>query len=176
MSTSRPGTFLPCLPSPSCSRQPRFPCDCYPPPPIPLGTTRSVCVAIPAQCRLILMPLRHEAFCCFEDSAIPLARLLSCNGPHPGLHPKKQLGVFRGPLVASNALRSSSRHVCQLFDCSPGLRPSPPVIFPSITRLGNRPSFCRATPPLKKSRRLRMAVSMLSHRVFLRAFAYEWVV
>ena len=66
--------------------------------PTPLGTTRIGCVAIPAQCRLMLMPPCHDVFCCFEDSAIPLARLLSCNGPHLGLHPKHQLGVFRGPL------------------------------------------------------------------------------
>ena len=52
----------------------------------------------PAQCRLNLMPLSHEAFCCFEDPAIPLARLLSRDGPHLGPHPIKQLGVFRGPL------------------------------------------------------------------------------
>ena len=59
---------------------------------------RRECVAIPAQSRLILMPLSHKSFCCFEDPAIPLARLLRCNGPHLGLHPKHQLGVFRGPL------------------------------------------------------------------------------
>ena len=58
----------------------------------------------------------------------------------------------------------------------PGLGSSPPVIIANITRLGERPAFCRATAPAKKSRRLRMVVSMLSHHVFLRAFAYEGVV
>ena len=74
-----------------------FPETVNPPLP-PLGTTRSGCVAIPALCRLNLMPLSHEAFCCFKDPAIPLARLLSCNCPHLGINPKKQLGVLRGPL------------------------------------------------------------------------------
>ena len=53
------------------------------------------------------------------------------------LHPKNRLGVFRGPLVALNALRS----LCQLFGCPPGLRPSPPVIFPTITCQGKKSSL-----------------------------------
>ena len=40
----------------------------------------------------------HEAFPCCKEPAIPLARLLSCNGSHLGPHPNNQLGVFRGPL------------------------------------------------------------------------------
>ena len=87
--------------------------------------------------------------------------------------PKTNLECSVGPLAASNVQRSS-RHICQLFDCPPGLRSSPPT-FPSITRLGDRPCFCRATAPAKKSRRLRMVVSMLSHCVLLRAFAHERV-
>ena len=47
-------------------------------------------------------------------------------------------------------------------------------LFPERHRQGNRPLFCRVTAPAKKSR-LRMAVSMLLHRVFLRVFAYERV-
>ena len=35
--TTRPGTLLACLPSPSCFRQPRFPYDCCPPLPHLLG-------------------------------------------------------------------------------------------------------------------------------------------
>ena len=45
--------------------------------------------------------------------------------------------MFRGPLVALNALRS----LCQLFGCPPGLRPSPPVIFPTITCQGKKSSL-----------------------------------
>ena len=122
--------------------------------PVALGTTRSGCVAIPAQCRLNLMPRSHEAFCCLQDLAIALARIICCNCAHLGLHPRTNLECSVDPSVAPNALRLSRRHLCQLFGCPPGLRPSPPVIFPSITRLGNRPSFCRATPPATISRRL----------------------
>ena len=153
-----------------------FPGSVIPPPPIPLGATRCGCVAIPAQCCFALMPLSHEAFFCFEDSAIPLSRLLSCNRLHLGPHPKTNLEWSVGPMVASDALWLSSRHRCQLVDCPPGLRPSLPVTFPSITRLGNHLSFRRATPPAKKSRRLRMFVLMLSHHVFFRAFGYGRVV
>ena len=77
--------------------------------------------------------------------------------------------------MARNALRSSTKHLCRVFGCPPGLRPSPPVIIANITRLGNHPLLCRTTAPAKKSRRLRLVVSMLSHRVFLSAFAYERV-
>ena len=116
-----------------------------PPPPIPLGTARIGCVSVPAQRRLVLISLIRDTFCCFEDPAIPLARLVSWKGPHLSLYFENNLESFVDPLVASNALRSSSRPLRQLFGCPPGLRPSPQVIFPSITRLGNRPSFCRAT-------------------------------
>ena len=40
------------------------------------------------------------------------ARVLSCNGAHLGLHPKDQLGVFRGPLVASNAFGVVKVGIC----------------------------------------------------------------
>ena len=76
--------------------------------------------------------------------------------------PKTNLECSVDPSVASNALRSSSRPLCQLFGYRPGLRPSPRVIFPSMTRLGNRPSFCRASAPAKKSRRLRMIIALAS--------------
>ena len=84
--------------------------------------------------------LSHEAFYCFKDPAIPLARRLTCNGPHLDLHPKITVESSVDPLVAKNALRSSSRHLCQLF--------------PSITHLCDRPSYCRATTPANKIPRL----------------------
>ena len=151
MFTSRPGTLLPCLSSFLLSSN-AVSLRLFPPPSYSLGHHPYRCVANLAQCRLILVPLSHEAFCFFEDPAIPLAPLLSCNGPHLGLHPKTNLECSVDPLVASNDLRSTSRHLCQLFNCPPGLRPSPPVAFPSITRPGNRPSFCRVTrPPRRKA-------------------------
>ena len=76
-----------------------FPATVTTPPSCSLGDHPQWMRGDPAQCRLNLMPLSHEAFCCFEDPAIPLARLLSCNCPHLSVHSKKQLGAFRGPLV-----------------------------------------------------------------------------
>ena len=55
--------------------------------------------------------------------------------------PKNNLKCCGDLLVASNALRLSSKHLCQLFGCPPGLWSSPPVIFPSFIRLRSRPSF-----------------------------------
>ena len=147
-----------------------------PPPPIPLGTARIGCVAVPAQSRLVVMPLIHEAFCTSRTGRYHLSAFLAATVHTSASTRKTNLDCSVDPLVASTASRSSSRHLYQLFGCPPGPRPSPTVIFLSITRLGNRPTFCRATPPATKSRRLRMVVSMLSHRVFLRAFAYERVV
>ena len=61
-------------------------------------------------------------------------------------------------------------HLCHVLTCPPGFEFSPPAIVPNITRLGNRSLLYRATAPSKKSRRLRMVVSMLSQRVILRAW------
>ena len=80
------------------------------------------------------------------------------------------------PPAARMILRSPTRDSRHVFDCPPGPEPTPPVIFPNITQLGNRPLFCHATAPAKKSWRIRMVVSMLSHSVFLRDVAYERVV
>ena len=161
VSTTRPGTLLPCLPSTSFSRQPRFRCDCHPPLPTPWAPPVAYAwrfllnvASIPCRCPRYHLPAFFAATVHTSAST-----------------PKTNVECSVDPLVASNALRSSSRHLCQLFGCPPGLRPSPPAMFPSITRLGNRPSWCRATAPAKKSRRLRMVVSMFSHRVFLSAFA-----
>ena len=106
---------------------------------------------------------------------VPLARLLWCNFPQRGLNSKHQRRVFLGPLGNSRS-STINRPLRQVLDCPPGLGPTPLVIVPNITRGGSRPSFCRVMAPAKKSRRLRMVVSMLSHRVLLRTFAYERVV
>ena len=63
----------------------------------------------------------------------------------------------------------------------PGLRPycwslGLPTGHRRGTRLENRLSFGHATTPASKSRRFPMVVALLSHRVFLRALAYERVV
>ena len=92
--SSRPGALLPCLQSPSCFRQPRFPRDCSHSPP------HFLCLALPTQCCLILVP-PDEAFGCFEDPLVPLARLLCCNLPRLGLNSKHQRRVFRRPLGGS---------------------------------------------------------------------------
>ena len=78
VSTSRPVTLLPRLPSPSCSSTAVSLRLSRPPFLFPWGPpVRNGCVAIPAQCRLNRILLVYEAFCCFEDPAIPLARLLT---------------------------------------------------------------------------------------------------
>lgn len=69
--------------------------------------------------------------------------------------------------VGQNTLRSSARS----FHCPPGLAPSALITITIIIPLGTRPRYCRATVPVKKHRRLRIIVSMLSYRVVLRAFA-----
>ena len=53
-------------------------------------------------------------------------------------------------------------HLCQVLHCPPGPVFSLPAIVPNITRLGNLSLVCSATPPAKKSGRLRIVVSMLS--------------
>ena len=45
------------------------------------------------------------------------------------------------PRWLETPLRSSTGHLCQVFDRPPGLGFSPPAIVASITRLGNRPLF-----------------------------------
>ena len=130
--------------------------------PFSLGPTRSGCVAISAQCSAASKTPRYH-----------LPAFLPAMVQAPVSTPIPNLECSVDPLVASNDLRPSSRHLCQLFGCPRGLRPAPPVIFPSIIRLRNRPSFCRATTPEKKSRRLRNFVLTLSHRVFLTAFVNE---
>ena len=170
--------MLPFLLSLSCFRQPWFPYDFVAPPLlIRLGTTHSGCVALSTRIRFTLVLLNHDPVGCVEDPPVALARLLCCNLPHRGLISKHQRAVFRGPFCGSKHHSSTiniNEHLCQAFGCPPGLRPSPPVIVANITRLGNRPLLWRATAPAK-SRRLRMALSMLSYRVFLSAFAYETV-
>ena len=168
--------MLPCLLPPSCFRRPRFPCDCCPPLPIPLGTTHSGFVALSTRVRLILVPRNHEPLGCFEDPSVPLARGICCNGPRGGLNSNTNEQCSVDPSVARNTLRPSTRHLCQVYGRPPGLRPSPPVIVANMTPLGNRPLLCRATAPAKRSHHLRMVVSMLSHCVLLSAFAYERVV
>ena len=72
--------------------------------PIPLDATRNGCVALPTQFGLILVAPDHEPFGCFEDSEVPLARLLCLRGPRRDLNSTHQRGVFRGPLCGSNHL------------------------------------------------------------------------
>ena len=68
--SSRPGALLPCVPSPSCSLQPRFP-DC---PPFSLDFGHHVSLLRGAQALSCLryLPRGDEPFCSFEDSPVPL--------------------------------------------------------------------------------------------------------
>ena len=56
------------------------------------------------QLRVILIPLHHEPFGCFEDPPVPLSRFLWCNDLHRGLCSKHQRGMFRLPLGVSISL------------------------------------------------------------------------
>ena len=90
--------------------------------------------------------------------------------------PDTRGGCSVGPSVARSSLRSSTMHLWQVLNCPPGFGFSPPGIVPNITRMNNRSLLCRATAPARKSRPLRMVVSMLSQRAMVRAFANERVV
>ena len=79
--------------------------------------------------------------------------------------------MFRGSLRGSKHSQVVNIYAKSRFP--PGLGPSPPVTIANITQLGIQPPFCRGA---KKSRHLRMAVSMFSHYICLRAFTYEGVV
>ena len=63
-------------------------------------------------------------------------------------------------------------HLCQALNGPPGFGVSLPAILPNITGLGDRFFLFRATAPAKKSRRIQVAVSMLSQRIIFRAFAH----
>ena len=125
-------------------------------------------MAIPAQFRLNLSHFVMKRSAAWRTPRYHMPAFLAAIVHTSASTPKNNTECSVDPSVASNALRSSSRHLCQLFGCPPGLRPCPQVIFPSITRLGDCPSLCRVTAPAK-NRRLQMVVSMVSHRVFLRA-------
>ena len=75
--------------------------SCCPPPPIPLDTTRGERAALPTQLCIILVPLHHEPFGCFEDPPVPLPRLFCCSGPQRGLNSKHRGGKFRCPFDVS---------------------------------------------------------------------------
>ena len=77
------------------------------------------------------------------------------------------------PSVASKTLMSSTRHWAQFFPGRPRPGFTPPAIVPNITRWVSRSLAVRCPAPAKRRRRLRIAVSMLSHCAFLRALAYD---
>ena len=179
---SRPGAMLPCLPSPSYFRPPRFPfySSCSPPPrlplvgfrstppvtppfPIPLDTTHGGCAALPTPRCLILVPPHHGPLGCFED----LPRLFASVDHRVVSTPNTKGASSVDPSVARNSLRSSTMHPRQVYNSPLGLGFSPPAIVPNIARLGSLSLLCRATAPEKKSRRLRMVVWMLSQRVIM---------
>lgn len=107
--TSRPGILLPCLPSPSSFRQPRFPLlPCVAPPlPTPLDATHNECLAprllhfASSSCHLTMN--RSAAS---RTSRYHLPALFGCSGSQRGLRCKHQRGgVFRGPLGSSERFR-----------------------------------------------------------------------
>ena len=128
---------------------------------------------------LLYVPPGHAPFGCSEDPPVLLARLLCCMGPQYGLNSKLPWGIFRGSFGGStNGDRLSWFWVsCSVAHLVPGFlhRLSAQKHHP---RLGNRrlvsPYHCSRP---KKSRRLRMVVSMFSYySVSLRVLAYERLV
>ena len=146
-------------------------------PPFPLGITHCGCAALPTQLGLILVPLYHEPFGCFEDTRYHFPASFAAVDHSPVSTPSTKGDCSVDPSVARNSpeVFDYCMHLCQVL-CPPGLGFSPPAIVSNTTRLSNRSLLCRATAPAKKSRRLRMVVSMLRQRVILRAFAHERVV
>ena len=105
------------------------------------------------------MPPNHEPLGCVEDLRYHLPAFLAAMVHTVVSTPTTNGECSVDPSVAQNTLRSSTRHRCQFLSCPPGFRPSPPVIVVNITLLGNHPLLCRATPPEKKNRRLRIRCS-----------------
>ena len=129
--------LVPCYPV-CCLLQPRFPGDCVSPPlPIPLGTAHNGCVALSSQIRLIFVPLHHEPIGCFEDppgTACP-PPLLQQPTWYAAISTTNAHGEYTvDPSAARNTLRPSTRHLCQVLGCPPGLQPFPPVTVANITR------------------------------------------
>ena len=68
---------------------------------------------------------------------------------------------------------SSTRYQAHVFPLRPGPGLSPPAIVTNTTRRVSRSGFARCTTPANSRRRLRIVVSALSHRAFLRALAQD---
>ena len=65
------------------------------------------------------------------------------------LYPTHKGMLSVDPSVARNTLRSSTRHLAQLFSGRPGPGFSPPAIVPNITRRGSRSLYVRCAAPAK---------------------------
>ena len=89
---------------------------------------------------------------------------------------KGEVSIY--PSLALNTVMPSPRHRAYVFPGRPGPGSYPLTIAPNITRRVSRSGFARCTAPAKRRRRLRTAVSTLSHWAFLRALAYvmRWLV
>lgn len=74
--------------------------------------------------------------------------------------------------MARDTLKSSTTHVCQVFDISRGPGFSPQAIAANTTR----PFSYRSTAPANKDHRVLTGCSTLSHGGFAEAFVYDRVV
>ena len=145
------------------------------PSPIALGNTQGRFPALSTQLCLIIIPPHHEPLGCFKDPPVPLPRLVNCSGPHRGLNSKTKGECSVDRSMARNSLRSPCMHLCQVSNCPPGFRLSPPAIVPNNNRLDNGFLLRRPTAAAETSRHLPMVVPMLSLLVILKAFAYAGV-
>ena len=152
--SSRSGTLLPCLPSPSCFVNGDFHSTLPPALPTPLDATYNECVAL-------LVPPDHESYGCIEFPRYHLLAFFPPTRDSAVSTPNTNRECSVDPSRPRNTLRPSSTHLRQVFECPPAPGPTPPDIVPNATRRGNGSSHCRAAAPAKKSRRLRVVVSML---------------
>ena len=188
--------LLPCLPSPSYFRPPRFrsysscclPCphslgrvfflsSCCPPSPRSLGhhPRRIGCAAYsaaPHPCATLPLTVRLLQEPPGSTSSLFLLQWTAARSQlqTPSRSVPLILRWLRTPYGLRLCIYANS------LNRPPGLGFSPPAIVPNISRVVNRSLLCLATAAATKSRRLRMFVSTLSQRVILRALAHERVV
>ena len=141
---SRPGALLPCLPSPSYlfSAAVSLLLLLFPPSPFTADAGR---------CLLLISALdsRHLTTNRSTASGIPCYHFPAffATVAHNAVSAPNNNGATSvDPSVARNSQRSSTMHLFQVFNFTPGLGFAPPAIAPNINRVGNRSLLSGASP------------------------------
>ena len=141
---SRPGALLPCLPSPSYlfSTAVSLLLLMFPPSPFTADAGR---------CLLLISALdsRHLTTNRSTASGIPCYHFPAffATVAHNAVSAPNNNGATSvDPSVARNSQRSSTMHLFQVFNFTPGLGFAPPAIAPNINRVGNRSLLSGASP------------------------------